>query len=70
MKSLMSHNGETGELVCFAPAGEEVLRIVEPDFEKARAISSAVQEAYRKGDILGRLKMQLSIERHMNELNV
>jgi len=65
----MTHNGDTGELVCFAPAGEEVLRTVETDFSKAHAISAAIQEAYRKGGVLGRLEMQRLVERYMDELN-
>ena len=64
----MTHNSETGELVCFAPVGEEVLRTVESDFSKAHAISAAIQEAYRKGSIIGRREMQLSVEHHMSEL--
>ena len=69
MNTLMTYNGETGDLVCFTPTGEEVLRIVEPKIKKAHAISNAVQEAYRKGSIQGRLAMQNSIERHMDEIN-
>ena len=69
MESVMKHNGETGELVCYAPPGKEVLRTVEPSFQKAHAISSAIQEAYRKGSILGRLEMQRQIELRMDELN-
>lgn len=69
MESVMKHNGETGELVCYAPAGEEVLRTVESDFSKAHDISNAVQAAYRKGRILGRLELQRSIERHMDDMN-
>jgi len=69
MKSVMQHNGETGELVCFAPAGEEVLRMTEMDIAKAHGISAAIQEAYRKGSILGRLEMQRNLEQRMDELN-
>lgn len=69
MGRVMKHNGETGELICYAPSGEEVLRMVEPDFKKAYDISGAVQTAYRKGWILGRLELQRSIERHMDDLN-
>jgi len=69
MASLMKYNSETGELVCFAPAGEEVLRTVEPDFAKAKAISDAIHNAYRKGDILGRLEMQRKLEQCMDEFN-
>ena len=69
MKSVMKHNAEDGELVCYAPSGEEVLRIIELDFKKAIDIGNAVQAAYRKGRILGRLEMQRSIERHMDDLN-
>lgn len=66
--TLMTHNADTGELVCYV-ASEEVLRITEPDFVKAHAISKAVQEAYRKGSILGRLELQRVLEQHMDELN-
>ncbi len=68
MESVMKYNAESGELVCYA-AGEEVLRIIELDFKKANDIGNAVQAAYRKGRILGRLEMQRSIERHMDDLN-
>ena len=70
MKSVIKHNAEDGELVCYVPSGEEVLRIIELDFKKAIDIGNAVQAAYRKGRILGRLEMQRSIERHMDDLNV
>lgn len=69
MQSVMKHNGETGELVCYAPPGEELLRTIEPSFQKAHAISAAIQEAYRKGNLLGRLAMQRDLERRMDELN-
>ena len=64
----MTHNADTGELVCFA-AGDEVLRLTEPDFERAHAISKAIQEAYSKGSILGRLQMQQALEQRMDEFN-
>lgn len=66
--TLMTHNADTGELVCFA-AGEQVLRLTEHDFERAHAISKAIQEAYNKGSILGRLQMQQALEQRMDELN-
>lgn len=66
--TLMTHNADTGELVCFA-AGDEVLRLTEHDLERAHAISKAIQEAYRKGGILGRLQMQKALEQRMDELN-
>ena len=67
--SVMTYNSETGELVCFSPPGEEVLRVIEPDFKKAHSISEAIQKSYNKGSLLGRLRMQGSIERHMDDLN-
>jgi hypothetical protein len=66
--TLMTHNADTGELVCFA-AGDEVLRLTEPDFERAHAISNAIQKAYSKGSILGRLQMQQKLERVMDDIN-
>lgn len=69
MAALMKYNSNTCELVCYAPAGEEVLRLFEPDFEKANAISSAINKSFQKGSVLGRLGMQASIERHMDEFN-
>ena len=65
---LMRYNSDTGELTCYAPAGELVLRTVELDIEKAHQISSAIQSAYRKGRTLGQLDMQHSIERHMDSI--
>lgn len=69
MQSIMKYNSKTGEFVCYAPQGEEVLRMMEPSFQKAHTISEAVQEAYRKGKILGRIAMQREIEWHMDKLN-
>lgn len=69
METLMHHNGETGELICCAPAGEVVLKTVEMDIQKAHDIQSAIQDAYKKGWRLGRLNLQLNIERHMDSLN-
>ena len=66
--TLMTHNADTGELVCFA-AGDEVLRLTEPDFTRAHAISKAIQDAYSKGSIFGRLRMQQALEQRMDELN-
>ena len=66
--TLMTHNADTGELVRFA-AGDEVLRLTEHDFKRAHAISKAIQEAYRKGSILGRLQMQQALKQRMDEFN-
>jgi hypothetical protein len=60
---------KTGELVCFAPPGEEVLRIIEFDIAKAHMISETIQNTYLKGSIIGRLETQRSIEQHMDDLN-
>lgn len=68
-KTVMKFNSETGELICFAPVGEEVLRLTEQSFSNAHAISNAIQEAYRKGSLIGRLNLQRSLERHMDSLN-
>ena len=46
-----------------------MLRLTEPDFERAHAISKAIQAAYSKGSILGRLQMQQALEQRMDELN-
>ena len=67
--SIMTHSAETGELVCYAPEDEEILRIIEPDFNKAFNISVAIQKAFRKGGMLARLKFQEDIEEYMQELN-
>ena len=69
MAKVMSYNSDSGELICYAPLDEMVLCITEPDFSKAHDISAAIQKAYRKGSILGRLEMQRSIESHMDTLN-
>lgn len=69
MQTLTQHDGKTGELVCYTPDGEEVLRIAEHDFTKANKISAAIQESYKKGSLLGKLKFQKSIEQYMDELN-
>jgi hypothetical protein len=69
MRSVMRHNGETCELVCFAPAVEEVLRMIETDIVKAHSVSAAIQDAFRKGSILGRLEMHRQLEQRMDELN-
>lgn len=69
MNNISSYNGITGELVCYAPPGEEVLRVIEPDLSKANVIDRAIQEAFRKGSILGRLQLQRAIEQRMDELN-
>lgn len=66
--TLMTHNADTGELVCFA-AGEEVLRLIEHDFSRSHAISNAIQDAYKKGSVLGRLQMQQALEQRMDEFN-
>ncbi len=69
MNTLMHFDGQTCEMTCYAPADEEVLTITEPDVEKAHAISGAIQEAYKNGWRLGRLSLQLEIERLMDEKN-
>ena len=57
MKALMSHNGDTGKLVCATRTGTEVLRTVETDIEKAHLISEAVQAAYKDGWKSGRVAL-------------
>lgn len=69
METLMHHNGETGEIICYAPAGEEVLRTTELDIQKAHDIHAAIQEAYKKGWRLGRLRLQAELERYMDTQN-
>lgn len=66
--TLMTHNAETGEFVCYAN-NEEVLRLSEPDFEKACTISAAIQDAYKKGRLMGGLFMQQALEKQMDEIN-
>lgn len=69
-KTLMTYNGTTGDLICFTPAGENVLQTVEPNSERAHEISNAIQAAYRNGWVIGRLTLlQRAIERRMDELN-
>lgn len=68
-KTVMKFNSETGELTCFAPVGEEVLHLTGQSFSSAHAISNAIQEAYRKGSLIGRLNLQRSIECHMDRFN-
>lgn len=68
-ESVMTYNDETHELVCYAPPGEELLRIATPSFTTAHVISAAIQEAYRKGSLLGRLELQRCVEQRMDELN-
>ena len=68
--SVMTYNGVTRELVCYAPPGEEILRMVEPSITNAHVISFAIQEAYRKGSLLGRLELQRCVEQRMDELNI
>lgn len=65
----MIHNSETGELVCCAPAGVEVLRTVETDTRKAHAIFNAIQKAYSRGKHYGRLDMKEAVELYMDELS-
>jgi len=69
METMMKHNGDTGELVCYVPAGDEVLRTVEVDIAKVYLISEAIQTAYVMGSRLGRLHLQRDLERRMDELN-
>ena len=64
--SIMKYNAETTELICFAPPGEEILRVDGVSFFLAHTISNAIQAAYNKGNLLGRLELQHSLERFMD----
>ena len=42
---------------------------IEREARRAHAISKAIQDAYSKGSVLGRLQMQQALEQWMDELN-
>ena len=65
----MSYSDTTKVLTCYAPVGEEVLTLVEPDFNRAYIISNAIQKAYIKGFRIGRLELQRDLEQHLDQLN-
>lgn len=68
-QTIMSHNAETGLLVCQVPYETEVLRINEPDFAKAKKISDAIQKAYSTGKSHGMNTMSCRVEDYMATVN-